>query len=166
MPTQEVTIHRYEPGHGKGGEYMGMEETPQGSWCAWEDVQALERRVAELEARASGLLEACTEAGERTAALERQLDDAIDLIVEIGGAIDGAIAAHLLPGVTGKNARALSLKSRKWLATHATAPKLAHNAKTDALQARLRNIYHLTINYGDDPIAALVAIRNASGPGA
>ena len=36
----EVKIHRYEPGHGKGGEYMGMEEQPEGHWCAWDDVQA------------------------------------------------------------------------------------------------------------------------------
>ena len=43
-------IHRYNPGHGKGGEYMGMEEDPQGSWCAYDDVAALEKRLAEATA--------------------------------------------------------------------------------------------------------------------
>lgn len=46
---------------------------------------------------------------------EAKLAEAIDLIVELGGAIDGGIASHLFPGVTGQNARKLSLKSRKWL---------------------------------------------------
>jgi hypothetical protein len=47
MPKEEV-IHRYEPGHGKGGEYMGMEETPEGHWCAWEDVRALRDELTTL----------------------------------------------------------------------------------------------------------------------
>mgnify|MGYP006153214523 CR=1 FL=1 len=43
-------IHRYNPGHGKGGEYMGMEEDSGGQWCAYEDVAALEKRLAEATA--------------------------------------------------------------------------------------------------------------------
>jgi hypothetical protein len=34
------------------------------------------------------------------------------------------------------------------------------------LRARLVNIYHLTLNYGEAPAAVLLAIRAASGPGA
>jgi hypothetical protein len=40
-----------------------------------------------------------------------------------------------------------------------------HCASCSDLRARLRNIYHLTLNFRDAP-AALVAVREASGPGA
>ena len=39
-------------------------------------------------------------------------------------------------------------------------------AANAARRLRLAEIYHLTITYGDDPAMALLAIRNASGPGA
>lgn len=85
--------------------------------------------------------------------LEKRVDEAIELIVEVGGALDGAIASHLLPGVVGKNARQLSLKSRRWLAANARASHeavpaeamtatiaAAYGAGNDAAQARIREL--------------------------
>lgn len=48
-------MDRYEPGHGKGGEYMGMEEDSEGHWCAYEDVAPLQDEVARLRERVAEL---------------------------------------------------------------------------------------------------------------
>lgn len=39
-------------------------------------------------------------------------------------------------------------------------------ADLELLRGRLRNIYHMSINYGNQPVLALQAIRKASMPGA
>lgn len=44
-------------------------------------------------------------------------------------------------------------------------PLRREQTATEPLRDRLRNIYHLTLNYGDDPVGALEAIRQASSPG-
>lgn len=76
-----MTLHRYNPGHGKGGEYMGMEEDAQGHWCAWEDVAALEKAVADYQAgsqahheRALRETDRCTELEREVKALQTELE--------------------------------------------------------------------------------------------
>ncbi len=68
-------IHRYNPGHGKGGEHMGMEEDPEGHWCAHEDVVALEKQAADFRASSQAHHERALRETDRCTALERELKD-------------------------------------------------------------------------------------------
>ncbi len=48
---------------------------------------------------------------------------------------------------------------------HCGADRPKENPEVEALRARLRDIYHLTLGYGDYPVETLQAIRKVSAPG-
>lgn len=123
-------IHRYNPGHGKGGEYMGMEEDPEGHWCAHEDVVALEKQVADFRASSQAHHERALRETDRCTALERLL--IAERAAHEATKRDAATAVEMLGGrLSAASARVAELVER-----HGELSERAVLAETSLDQAR------------------------------